>query len=72
MKMPVEATSAVMDLRNRINQKVNLETVKAFDETTTLAPYSRLPFSLLLPSKGILLQNNAITDSVISTNFDVL
>lgn len=59
VKIPVEKTGDVTDLTNRIDQKVNLETLKAFDEVTNLVPYSKLPFSLALPSKGVFLQNKA-------------
>ena len=49
----------VMDLRNRVDQKVNLESLKAFDEITDLAAYDKLAFDLQLPSKGIFMQNKA-------------
>lgn len=66
VRIPAETTSDVMDLRNRLNQKVNLETEVAFDETTPLAPYGALPFNMFLPSKGIFIQNRAeaIADSI--------
>jgi hypothetical protein len=70
VKIPVESLSNVMDIRNRINQKVNLETDKAFDETTTLAPYTKLPFDLMLPSKGIFIQDNAETEDSSEEEFD--
>jgi hypothetical protein len=59
VKIPVENVSEVIDLRSLINQKVNLESLKAFDETTDLTPYAKLPFSLDLPSKGIFVANKA-------------
>ncbi len=58
VKVPVETTKETRDLRNRLNQKVNLETTKAFDEVTTLPTYNKLPFEMELPSKGIVLKNH--------------
>lgn len=66
----IEEISALMDLRNRLNQKVNLESLVAFDGATALPPYAKLPFDLLLPSKGILLQDKAENDEVHSTPVD--
>lgn len=57
-KVPVETTSDIMELRNRWDQKVDLQATKAFDQTTDLVPYARLPFNQLLPSKGVLLQDD--------------
>lgn len=66
VKIPIENVSEIIDLRNRINQKVNLETTKAFDEVTDLTKYDKLPATLELPSKGIFIQDNAdtLSDSV--------
>lgn len=64
---PLEAISAVMDLRNRMNQKVDLEKLVAFDGATALPPYAGLAMDLLLPSKGILLQDLASNEEVFST-----
>lgn len=58
--IPVESANEVVDLRARINQKVDLEASKAFDETTILPAYNKLPFDLTLPSKGIVLKDRAI------------
>ena len=59
VKIPVEKTGETMQFRNRINQKVNLESLKAFDQTTDLPAYAALPLTLSLPSKGIFMQNAA-------------
>jgi hypothetical protein len=67
VKVPIETTTEVKDLRNRINQKVDLEAVKSFDETTTLPTYSKLPFEMELPSKGIFIQNKAINNTIIES-----
>lgn len=65
-KVPATTIGEVVDLRNRIDQPVNLETLLGFDETTELPGYDKLPFDLTLPSKGIFLQDNAgtVQDSV--------
>ncbi len=67
VKIPIEKSDEVMTLRNRLNQKVNLEAVKAFDETTDLNPYSHLPFELQLPSKGIKLFNDSFNEELNKT-----
>lgn len=59
VKIPVEKSGETMELTNRISQKVNLEALKTFDLTTDLVPYSTLPFTMSLPSKGIFLQDKA-------------
>ncbi|MEO9145101.1 MAG: hypothetical protein ABI237_06040 [Ginsengibacter sp.] len=76
IKIPVENVSEVIDLRNRINQEVNLESLIAFDETTALAPYDKLAFELSLPSKGIQFINklelDVPADTVELTEADLL
>jgi hypothetical protein len=57
VKIPLETTSEVKDIRNRFNQKVNIDTLVAFDNTTALLPYTALGFNLVLPSKGIFIKN---------------
>ncbi len=59
VRIPVENINEVMNLRNKINQGVNLDSLIAFDEVTALDPYDKLSFPLLLPSKGIFMQNKA-------------
>lgn len=59
VKCPLEAVGEIMDLRNNVDQKVDLESLKAFDETTDLVPYNKLAFDLQLPSKGIFMQDKA-------------
>jgi hypothetical protein len=67
VKCTLEATDDVMTIRNRVDQKVNLEAGKSFDEVTVLPAYSRLPFSLLLPSKGIFIQDYFKNDNDFET-----
>lgn len=67
VKIQLESSDEIMEFRNRINQKVNLETTKAFDQTTNLPAYTKLPFDLILPSKGILLQNKFQQDKDFTT-----
>lgn len=69
VRVPIETSSETKDLRNRINQKVNLEAVKSFDETTDLPVYPALPFDMLLPSKGIFIKNEAVAESNIVERF---
>jgi hypothetical protein len=52
VKVPIETTTEVKSLRNRINQKVDLESVLSFDNVE-LPYYSKLPFEMELPSKGV-------------------
>lgn len=68
VKIAIETTGDVIELLNRWDQKVNLETDTAFDGSTTLPPYSHLGYNLTLPSKGIFLQNNAINENVNGTD----
>lgn len=70
IKIPVETTSDIIEFTNRFDQKVDLQTTLAFDEVTALPTYNKLPFVLDLPSKGILLKNNAINAAINSTPCD--
>ncbi|MBK7882489.1 MAG: hypothetical protein IPJ81_00605 [Chitinophagaceae bacterium] len=70
VNIPIETTSDVMEFANKYDQKVNLQTDKAFDETTVLPAYSKLPFTLELPSKGIFIQDKANTNSDSTESFD--
>jgi hypothetical protein len=67
VKIPVEQESDMMTIRNRMDQKVNLETTVAFDETTPLTPYAKLPFTIMLPSKGIFIQDELANDAEFTT-----
>lgn len=67
VKITLEKSGETMELRNRINQKVNLEAVKAFDGVTDLPVYPKLSFDLQLPSKGIFLQNRFLQDNDFTT-----
>lgn len=70
IKIPIESSDEIMNLRNQIDQKVDLESLVALDQTTILAPYTKLPFSLQLPSKGIFIENNAEVDGISAEDFD--
>lgn len=63
VRIPLESATEVMQIRNRVNQKVDLETLLAFDGVTTLPPYAALPFDLSLPSKGIYIKSQALTEA---------
>jgi hypothetical protein len=70
VKVPVETTKETKDLRNRLNQKVNLETNVAFDEVTPLTPYAALPFEMELPSKGIFIKDHSVNETDIEEEFN--
>ena len=59
VKMSMETVSDVMQLRNRWDQKVDLQTLKAFDGTA-LPDYEWLGKEVLLPPKTIILRNEAL------------
>lgn len=67
VKIPVEQMDDVMDIRNRFDQKVDLQSLVAFDEITALTPYSKLSFPVLLPSKGIFIQDDFENDTAFTT-----
>jgi hypothetical protein len=67
VKIPIETSSDVLNLKNKFDQKVNLLTDKAFDGTTILPPYNKLGFEMSLPSKAILLQNRSINETLNTT-----
>ena len=58
----IATTSDVLELNNKYDQKINLQTLKAFDEVTNLVPYAKLPFTLSLPSKGVFIQDKFVND----------
>ncbi len=60
VKIPIETTSDVMELRNRWDQKVNLQAVYSFNEIHELNDYEKCPAEIVLPSKTIFLQDVAI------------
>lgn len=66
VKCPIETTTETKELRNRLKQKVNLDSTVAFDEATILPTYAALPLTMELPSKGIFLKDNAIAEKDIS------
>lgn len=57
VKIPVETSGDIMDLKNRFGQQVDLQTTLAFDGETNLDNYDKLGLTISLPSKGVLLQN---------------
>jgi hypothetical protein len=59
VKIPIENTGDVIDLTTKWDQKVDLTTTVAFDGATALDSYSKLGLDLMLPSKGILLQDKS-------------
>jgi len=56
---PVEALGDIMTFRNRIDQKVSLDTVLGFDTTTALVPYAGLNKTITLPGKAVFAEDKA-------------
>lgn len=69
VKVPLEGESELKEIRNRLNQKVNLDSLVAFDGVTPLSHYNNLSFDMSLPSKGIYLKDYSIADNDISEDF---
>lgn len=59
VSIPVESNDDGMTLRHRLDQKVNLDSLVAFDGTTALSAYTAAPFTKTIPAKGILLSDAA-------------
>lgn len=51
--MPVEAQGCIMTLRNRYDQKVDVDSQLAFDKLTVLENYAGINFPLTLPAKDL-------------------
>lgn len=60
VKCPTESTNDVQNVRNRKNQKADLDAAVSFNGVTALAPYAKLSYPLPLPSKGIFIQDRAV------------
>lgn len=53
VKIPVEQTGCLMTLRNRYDQKVDLDATTTFNKLSALQPYARLNFEMELPAKEL-------------------
>lgn len=51
--MPVEQTGCVMTLRNRYDQKVDMDSGIAFNKTTAIQQYAGLNFDMEIPAKEL-------------------
>jgi hypothetical protein len=69
VKLPVEKTGCLMTLRNRYDQKVNLDSNTAFDKMTALQQYSKLNFEMELPAKAL---QASVDGSVGNANEDII
>lgn len=69
VKIPLEATGDVMLFRNKIDQKVDLESLVAFDETTSLPQYEWLGKEMDIPSKGIYIKDDLKVSEAYSKPF---
>lgn len=68
VSLPVETASDLMMFRNRIDQKVDLQTAASF-EGEVLAPYTYLPFTQTLPGKSIYVEDYAVQDADHTTSW---
>lgn len=66
--MPVEQTGCVMTLRNRYDQKVDMDSNVAFNKTTAIQQYSGLNFDMEIPAKEL----EASIDGSVSDDGDSL
>lgn len=66
VRMPVEQTGCLMTLRNRYDQKVDLDATTTFNKLTALQQYSRLNFEMGLPAKAL----QAAVDGSVATTGD--
>lgn len=51
--MPVEQTGCVMTLRNRYDQKVDMDSNMAFNKTTAIQQYDKMNFDMEVPAKEL-------------------
>jgi hypothetical protein len=51
--IPVEQTGCLMTLRNRYDQKVDMDSEVAFDKLTAIAQYDRMGFEMELPAREL-------------------
>ncbi len=70
VKIPIETTGDVMELRNRWDQKVSLQAVYSFNGIHELNYYEKCPVDIVLPSKTIFLQDHAKKE--VNTDFNYL
>lgn len=65
VSMNVEQENCTMTMRNRYDQKVEIERTTAFDNLQALAVYDKLNFDMDLPAKDLLIQTKG---TVLPTN----
>jgi hypothetical protein len=53
VKLPVEKTGCLMTLRNRYDQKVDMDATTTFNKMSALQQYGRLNFEMELPAKEL-------------------
>lgn len=66
ISMPIEQDGCQFTFKNRYDQKVDVESIKSFNGTTTLPNYAGINFEMDLPAKAILAINEATTDTALS------
>ena len=65
----LQRIGCIYQLTNAMDTKVNLDTTLAIDGTTDLQPYGNLGTEILVPSKAVLFQDNAIAETDIIKDF---
>lgn len=68
IEIGLEPSSDIATLKKNEDVKVDLETLKGFDGVTNLEPYEYLGKEITLPSKTILLKNEASSETDIEAN----
>lgn len=68
VKIPVEQTGCLMTLRNRYDQKVDLDSSVTFNKMSALQQYEKMNFDMDLPAKEL----QAAVDGSVATDGDVL
>lgn len=66
--MPVEQTGCVMTLRNRYDQKVDMDSNVAFNKTTAIQQYSKMNFDMEIAAKEL----EAAVDGSVADEGDIL
>lgn len=67
VKIPVEQTGCLMTLRNRYDQKVDLDSTISFNKQSGLQQYEKLNFEMELPAKEL---QAAVDGNVVDEGYD--
>lgn len=73
ISVPIEQSNCTMLLRSRFDQKVDLDSLLAFDKVTTLENYVYAGFDMLMPAKALQVSaEGTVGDEGDETNLDIL